>query len=268
MSSSFGLQGKNALVVGAGQGIGEATSLALAGAGANVALLDLDSERAEAVAQKVRALGVAAYPFAGNVLDDGAVDALYAEADNALGGIDVLVTVVGSTRFQPLLETSLDDWDIEQNINIRYVFLVAKAFAAARVAAGKGGTAVFIASVSGIMSSPRHAPYGAAKAGLIHLTKSMAVEWAEHGIRVNAVAPGSIITPRLPDTAEWREQIERSPLPLQRRGYPHEIANAVLFFSSQLSSYVTGQVLAVDGGLVSANVMSVPPRLKNARGGD
>lgn len=261
----FGIAGKRALVVGGGQGIGEAVALAFAGAGSDVVLVDVDSARCEAVAAKVRALGRDAQIVTANVLDDQEASDLVAAAERRAGAIDLLATIVGSTAYRPLLETEIEHWDFEQKLNLRYVFLVGKAFAAARVRTGQPGTATFVSSVSGMMAAPRHAPYGAAKAGLIHLVKTMATEWAPHGIRVNSVAPGPIITPRLPDTPEWREQIERSALPMQRRGRVEEIANAVLFLASEMSSYVTGQTLAVDGGLSTANIMAVPPRLNSAR---
>lgn len=268
MDDLFGLKGKTALILGAGQGIGEATALMLASQGCNVVCVDVDRARAEAIADQVRQAGVQAAGLVGDILDDDQLARIVADAEAAFGGLDVLITVVGSTAFRPLLETSAEDWDKEQRINIRYVFLAAKAFAARRAEDGRGGAITVVASVSGVMAAPRHAPYGAAKAGLIHLVKSMATEWAPLGIRVNAVAPGSIITPRLPDTEEWRDQIARSAHPMQRRGTVDEIAGPVVFLSSRLASYVTGQTLASDGGLTIANIMAVPPRLKDARTGE
>lgn len=266
MQQLLGIKDRNALVIGAGQGIGAAVALRLAEAGCRLVCVDLEAERAQAIVKEIEAIGGSAKAIVGNVVDDGQVDAIMAQAQAAFdGGLDILVTVVGSSSFQPLLETSLDQWDIEQKLNLRYVFTVGKAFAGACRDRGKGGAMTFVASVSGMMAAPRHAPYGAAKAGLIHLVKTMAVEWAPLGIRVNAVAPGSIITPRLPDTAEWREQIERSAHPMQRRGRAEEIADPALFLSSDMASYVTGQTLAVDGGLTIANLMAVPPKLKTAR---
>ncbi|MFT4055691.1 MAG: SDR family oxidoreductase [Novosphingobium sp.] len=257
--------GRSALIVGAGAGIGEAIVRMLATGGCKTACVDVDTQRAEAVAAEARALGVEACALSANILDDTEAAGVVAAAQAALGDIDILVTVVGSTAFRPLLETSVEDWDLEQRINLRYVFIVAREFAALRVAQGGGGAICNVASVSGIMAATRHAPYGAAKAGLIHLVKTMATEWAPHGIRVNAVAPGSIITPRLPDTADWRERVEASPLPLQRRGTVEEIAGPVAFLCSDLASYVTGQTIAADGGLTIANTMAIPPKLKSAR---
>lgn len=268
MTEIFGLSGKTALILGAGQGIGEATALMMAAQGCRVVCVDVDEARAQAVASLASKAGAEARALVGNILDDAQLGQIMAQAEDVFGGLDILVTVVGSTAFRPLLETSAEDWDTEQRINIRYVFLAAKAFAERRKQDGRSGAITVVASVSGVMAAPRHAPYGAAKAGLIHLVKSMATEWAPLGIRVNAVAPGSIITPRLPDTAEWRDQIARSAHPMQRRGKVEEIAGPILFLSSTLASYVTGQVLAADGGLTIANIMAVPDRLKDARTGE
>ncbi|MFN3727660.1 MAG: SDR family NAD(P)-dependent oxidoreductase [Allosphingosinicella sp.] len=262
MGDRFGLSGKAALVIGGGQGIGEATCLALADAGCRVAVLDVEPERAESVANRIRTDGGTAIPLSGNALDDDELTGLVQRADAELGGLDVLVTVVGSSGFSSLLETSFEQWDIEQKINLRYAFVAGKAFTALKVEAGTPGAITFVSSVSGIMAAYRHAAYGAAKAGLIHLVKTMATEWAPYGIRVNSVAPGPIITPRLPDTQEWRERIEQSPLPMQRRGQVQEIANPILFLSSDMASYVTGQTLPVDGGLTAASIMQVPAKLK------
>lgn len=265
MADRFGLHGKAALVVGGGQGIGEATCRALAEQGCRVAVLDVEQSRAEAVVAEILADGGSAVALSGDALDDRELTALIHEADRALDGLDVLVTVVGSSSFSYILETTFEQWDLEQKINLRYAFVAGKAFGTIKAERGTPGAITFVTSVSGMMAAYRHAAYGAAKAGLIHLVKSMATEFAPYGIRVNSVAPGPIITPRLPDTQEWRDRIEASPLPMQRRGQVDEIANAILFFSSDMSSYVTGQNLAVDGGLVSANIMSVPAKLKNAR---
>lgn len=264
-NNNLDFTGRTALVVGAGAGIGEAIVRILAHNGCNVACLDVDAARAEAVAQQARELGRVACALTGNVMDDAQVPRIVAEASEKLDGIDTLITVVGSTAFRPLLETGADDWDKEQQINLRYVFLVAREFAALRVAQGAGGAICAVASVSGMMAATRHAPYGAAKAGLMHLVKTMAAEWAPYGIRVNAVAPGPIITPRLPDTQEWRDRVAASPLPMQRRGTVEEIAGPVAFLCSDLASYVTGQTLASDGGLTIANIMAVPANLKDAR---
>jgi NAD(P)-dependent dehydrogenase (short-subunit alcohol dehydrogenase family) len=147
------------------------------------------------------------------------------------------------------------DWDFEQRRNLRYVFFVAQAFAKDLLAAGKPGAIVSIASVSGMQGAVSHAPYGAAKAGVINLVKTLAVEWGRHNIRVNAIAPGTIITPRLPDSPAQQEAMRKSLIPMRRRGTTEEIGRAVLFLSSDLASYVTGHTLPVDGGWMAANTL-------------
>ena len=259
----LGLKDKNAIVVGGGQGIGEAAVLALAGAGCNVAVLDIDITRAQAMVEKIEALGRRGVAVSGDALSTDI--GWMADAEKALGPLDVLVSIIGSTEFRSLLDTDEDQWDFEQRANLRFAFSVGRTFAAACIRNERPGAMTFISSVSGMQAAPRHAAYGAAKAGLIHLVKTMAVEWAPHGIRVNSVAPGAIITPRLPDTEEWREQMRNSAHPMQRRGTTDEIAGPLLFLSSRLSSYVTGQTIAADGGLTVANVMTIPPKLGNVR---
>lgn len=259
----LGLTGKNAIVVGGGQGIGEAAVLSLAKAGCNVAVLDIDPARAQAMVEKVEALGRHGVAVTGDALS---TDMRWmAAAEAALGPLDILISIIGSTEFRALLDTDEDQWDFEQRANLRFAFSVGKAFAAACIRNARPGAITFVSSVSGMQGAPRHAAYGAAKAGLIHLVKTMAVEWAPHGIRVNSVAPGAIITPRLPDTEEWRAQMRNSAHPMQRRGTTDEIAGPLLFLSSNLASYVTGQTLAADGGLTVANVMTVPSKLGNVR---
>lgn len=265
MTNGFDFSGRSALIVGAGAGIGESIVKLLAKGGCNVACLDVDSERASAVADMATELGAKSLSLTGDIMDDRQIPELVQQAHDSFDGIDTLITVVGSTAFRPLLDTAADDWDIEQKINLRYVFLVAREFAARRVERREGGAICAVASVSGVMAATRHAPYGAAKAGLIHLVKTMATEWAPYSIRVNAVAPGGIVTPRLPDTQDWRDRVAASPLPMQRRGTVEEIAGPVAFLCSDFASYVTGQTLCADGGLTIANIMAVPENLKDAR---
>lgn len=254
----FGLRGKSALIVGGGAGIGERTSIRLAEAGCNIAVGDLDSGRGEATAQIIRKLGVDAHAVIGDVVDPAQVPALVAKADEALGGIDILVTVVGATRTGSLLEMDLDTWEHDQRLNLRHVFLLGREVARTMVARNRPGVMTCVTSVSGVQAAPNHAAYGAAKAGLIHLVQTMAVEWAQYGIRVNGVGPGTVITPRVPDTPERTEEVRRSKIPMKRRGTADEIAKAILFMSSDLSSYITGQNLMVDGGWTAANLKNSP----------
>jgi 2-deoxy-D-gluconate 3-dehydrogenase len=249
----FGLKDKVAVIVGGGQGMGERSALRLAEAGCHVALLDVELPRAEAVAEKVKAAGRKALALKADALDDRSLTAALATAEKELGSLDVLVCIIGMAAFMPLLDMTDEVWELEQNRNVRYVFVAARAAARMMVARGKGGSIVCIASVSGIFGAPLHAAYGAAKAGLIGLVKSMALEWGEHGIRVNAVAPGVIETPRLPRLADAAAEAEAMwPIALKRRGNTDDIGKAVTFLASDMASYVTGHTLPVDGGWTSA----------------
>jgi NAD(P)-dependent dehydrogenase (short-subunit alcohol dehydrogenase family) len=258
MRDRLRLEGKAAVVIGGGQGMGEATSLALAEAGCSVAVVDLSRDRAEAVVTQIRQRGGAAHSVVGDVLDDSQVDTIVDEAWQALGGLDAMVTIIGSTQPALLVDTSAELWDAEHRINVRYCFLAAKAFSTRKIAEGTPGAITFVSSGSGLVSAYRHAAYGAAKAGLIHLTKSMALEWGPYEIRVNSVAPGPIITPRLPDSDAWREAIQQSGMPLKRRGTVEDIANAILFLSSGMANFITGQTLSVDGGVTVGNQLPFP----------
>jgi 3-oxoacyl-[acyl-carrier protein] reductase len=249
----FRLEGKIALVVGAGQGMGESSAQLLAEAGCDVALVDVLADRAERVATSVRERGRRAATICADVTDVDQAARVVAEAERALGGVDVLVSIVGGVTVpKPLLEITPEEWDAEQTRNVRYFVFTAREFAASLVRRNKPGSIVGIGSVSGIHASPRHGPYGAAKAALMQTVQTMAVEWAPHGIRVNAIAPGTIITPRLPETNATREAVANSLVPMRRRGTTEEIGKAALFLASDLASYVTGHVLLVDGGWMSA----------------
>ena len=256
MSDLLGLSGKHALVIGGGQGMGEASAVTLAAAGCDVALVDIAADRAERVATLVRDAGRKSAVVIGDVLKDWEVSRVVAEADEKLGGIDIMISIVGQSAFGPALEMTPETWDLDFSRNLRYFFVLSRAVAGSMIRRAKGGAMVGIASVDGIQGSAWHAAYGAAKAGLISLVKSLAVEWAEHGIRVNAIAPGHIVTPRLYDTNERAAFYAESPIPLKRRGQPAEIAKAATFLVSDLASYVNGVTLPVDGGLLAANLIN------------
>jgi NAD(P)-dependent dehydrogenase (short-subunit alcohol dehydrogenase family) len=250
----FGLEGKKALIIGGGQGMGESSARLLAAAGCDVAIADVEAERAERVATVVRGLGRKSAAIVANVLeDDGAAKAV-GDAERALGGLDVLVAIVGQALFTPIVDMSPEDWDSDQRRNLRYFFVSARLAAKSMIARGVPGSMVCIASTDGLQAAPYHASYGAAKAGLVQLVKSMAVEWAVHGIRVNSVAPGSISTPRLPDTEKHRQAMKDSLVPMERSGTTDDIGKAVLFLASDMSNYTTGHTLMVDGGWMAANL--------------
>jgi len=251
-NSIFGLEGKNALVIGGGQGMGESTVMRLAEAGANVTVLDLEISRAEAVAAKARAFGGKTWAVSANVLDDAALNAIIARIDADMGGIDSMASIVGMAGWNRLVDMSEAHWDMDQGRNLRYFFIAAREVAKSMMKRKKTGSIVAITSIDGVRSAPYHAAYGAAKAGLVGLVKSMAAEWGGDGIRVNVVAPGSIVTPRVPVVDAAGERAMSHGVPMGKRGTTDDIAKAVLFFVSEQSSYVTGQMLAVDGGYLAA----------------
>jgi NAD(P)-dependent dehydrogenase (short-subunit alcohol dehydrogenase family) len=251
----LGLEGKAALVVGGGRGMGESSARYLAEAGCDVAIADIDADRAKRVADMVAGMGRRSVAIVGDVLEDGQAAAMVETARQALGRLDRLVTIVGQALFKPTLEITPEDWDFDHARNLRYAFFVAQAFAKPLIAEGKTGAMVCICSVSGLQAAVQHVAYGAAKAGLINIVRTLGVEWAPYGIRVNGVAPGSIITPRIPDTPEREQQTRNSLIPMRRRGRTDEIGRAVLFLCSDLASYVTGHALPVDGGWMAANIL-------------
>jgi NAD(P)-dependent dehydrogenase (short-subunit alcohol dehydrogenase family) len=237
------LDGRGFVVVGAGQGIGRQTAHALAAVGARVVCADLEPARADAVAAEVGGV-----PWAGDVRIRAAVERLVAESTQALGRIDGLVDIVGMARFADFLDLSDDDWDWSFDMVLRHAFLVAQL--GGRAMADGGGVMVFVASVSALTSAPRHAAYGAAKAGLVSLVRTAAVELGPRGVRVNAVAPGAVWTPRVAQVlGEEGRTRNAANAPLRRVAEPADIAGAILFLASDLSRYVTGQTLVVDGGV-------------------
>jgi NAD(P)-dependent dehydrogenase (short-subunit alcohol dehydrogenase family) len=252
----FALSGKRILVIGGGQGMGEATARLLATLGCSIAVLDLEPERAERIAQALREMDVPAFAIAADVTDEIATEAAIGRIEHEFGPLDGMVSVVGMAGWGTLLELTAETWDRDHRRNLRYFFFAAREVARRLIERGAPGSIVAVASVDGIRSAPNHAAYGAAKAGLINLVKTMATEWAEAGVRVNCVAPGGIVTPRIPLGPPEREREGMARVPMKRRGTVDDIAKATAFFLSDLSPYVTGQTLAVDGGYTAAGGFS------------
>jgi NAD(P)-dependent dehydrogenase (short-subunit alcohol dehydrogenase family) len=228
------------IVVGAGRGNGRQTAHALAGAGAQVVCVDVDATRATEVAEEVGGVACVA-----NAATREGADRYVAAALDRYGRLDGLADIVGMAAWAPVLEMSDDDWAWSFDMCLRHAVLAVQV-AGRALADGDGGSLVFIASISGVSSAPRHSAYGAFKAGLLSLVRTAADELAPVGVRVNAVTPGGIATPRLLSStpAEDRPPIGR----LGGLARTSDIAAAILFLSSDMASMVTGQSLVVDGG--------------------
>jgi len=250
----LGLTGKVAIVWGGGFGMGERTSIRLAEAGCDVAVVDLVPERAEAIAAQLAETGTKSVAISADVTDVASVDEALAKAEAALGPVDVMATVIGLGVWGQILDQTMDQWEEAWKINITSFWNPARAVARSLIANGKPGAIACVSSVSGLTAAPNHAGYGAAKAGMINLIRTMANEWGPFGIRVNAAMPGVARTPRLNFNEESLAGFKNK-LPLGRPGEPDELAKAITFLLSDLASYVTGHNLHVDGGWTSMFLM-------------
>lgn len=246
MEDMFGLEGRMAIVWGGGQGMGEASAMRLARAGCNVAVIDIVEDRARTVADQITALGRRAVALTADITSKADVVRVTDAAEAALGPVDVMVNVIGMAGWVKLVDMEESEWDRIVDLNLKGFFLAAQAAARSMLAGKRPGTIVSVCSVSGLTSAPMHGHYGAAKAGMQNLVRTMANEWGP-SIRTNAIAPGTIATARVSPTPERMAEAKRL-YPLERMGKPDEIGKAVLFMASDLSSNVTGQTLACDGG--------------------
>jgi len=244
------LSGKSAIVTGGSRGIGRAIGLRLATQGADVAFSYRGNEAAaKETAAAIEALGRRALPFQGDVTDPETADGLVKAALEAFGKVDILVNNAGITRDDLIMRMSLDDWRSVLETNLFGAFYAIKAVTRPMLRA-KAGRIINITSVSGQAGQTGQANYSSAKAGLIGLTKATARELASRGITCNAVAPGFVLTELTQDLAQNLQDEITARTPLGRFGTTEEIANAVAFLASDEAAYITGQVLAVDGGLV------------------
>jgi len=249
VDSFYTLKGKTALVTGSAQGIGKDIALALARAGANIIVNDVNSELAEQTAKEIQNLGVQARVQVADITDSDAVKQMIQRITEEFSAIDILINNAGITRDGYIMRMTDEQWDMVLNINLKGAFNCIRGVARQMIKQ-RSGAIVNVSSVIGVMGNAGQINYSASKAGLLGVTKTAAKEFASRGIRVNAIAPGFIqtaMTESLPD--EVREKY-LSEIPLSRYGTTQEVANLVHFLVSDASSYITGQVIHVDGGLI------------------
>ncbi len=245
------LEGKNTLITGASKGIGRAVALKFAEQGANVAFTYLSSvEKGEALVKELEAFGVKAVGFRSDASDFQAAQKLIDETVSALGSLDVLINNAGITRDNLLMRMSEEHWDEIMNINLKSCFNTVKA-AARTLMKQRSGSIINMSSVVGVKGNPGQANYAASKAGIIGFSKSVALELGSRSIRCNVIAPGFIETEMTAQLDEKTVQSWRDAIPLKRGGTPEDVADCCIYLASDMSSYVTGQVIQVDGGMLT-----------------
>lgn len=246
------LEGQIALVTGAGRagkGIGRSIALRLAKEGAKIAIADFVAEAADAVAKEIIDMGGEALAVYGSVSSVEDVEKMVQATVDRFGRIDILVNNAGITRDNLIVRMSEQDWDMVLDTNLKGVFICTKAVAKLMMRERKGKI-VNMASVMGIMGNAGQANYSASKGGVIALTKTTAKELGSRGVNVNAVAPGFIQTMMTEEMPEDAKANIANSIPLKRLGTPEDVAEVVLFLCTEASGYITGQVIAVDGGMV------------------
>ena len=249
MSKRFDLSGKVALVTGASSGLGVHFARTLASAGASVAIAARRADRLASLQAELQKAGGKAAAVELDVTSGKSVSAAFDAAETALGAIDIVVNNAGISIVKPALDMPEEDWDAVVDTNLRGAWLVTQTAAKRWVAARRPGVVVNIASILGLRTIGQVAPYNASKAGLIHLTRALAMEWARYDIRVNAICPGYIETEMNSDfwkTPAGQRLIER--IPQRRIGQPEHLDGALLLLASDAGSFMTGSVLTVDGG--------------------
>jgi NAD(P)-dependent dehydrogenase (short-subunit alcohol dehydrogenase family) len=257
----LGLNEKVAIVTGGGAGIGRAIALTLAQAGADIVILDVVSERCAEVAARVRELGRRALPLPTDVTDTDQVRSAVEKVEAEFGRIDILINNAGGVGGKPFLEQSERSWRRHIDLNLVSMLAATSAAVPVMIRGGRGGAIVNVSSIEATRAAPNYAVYAACKAGMNSFTRTMALELAEHNIRVNAIAPDVTITPGIRgnisgpvDPSTWIEMPEavvdatRRRIPLGREGVDVECGQAALFLASPMSSYITGTILPVDGG--------------------
>ena len=243
------LSGNTILITGGGSGIGRGIARGFAAFGAKVAIWERNPDTAAAAAAEVGGIG-----FATDVREPSEVDLALERTATELGPVSILVNNAGGVFSSPLLETSENGWDALYRSNLKHVILCTQRVARLMVHAGIGGSIISVTSIEGVRAAPGYAAYAAAKAGVIEYTKTAALELAPHGIRVNALAPDITLTEGIAAVAPaGAEERFGHTVPMGRAGHVDEMAGAAVFLASELSSYVTGQTIHVDGGTHAAS---------------
>lgn len=252
-----GLSGKTALITGAGSGIGEAAALLFASRGANVAVLDVDGERAEQVAERIAESGGRAMALRADVGSEAEMKRAVEETVARFGGLDVLINNAAVQHMAALHECTEEQFDAMLRVNVKGMLFGCK-YALPVMMERRSGVILSVSSVLGVVGDPDLAAYGATKGAMLAMTRSIAVAYGPYGIRANCVCPGDVNTPMVkqyfdyqPDPALAREQVNRH-YPLRRIAEPAEVARALAFLASEEASFVSGGPLFVDGGLLSS----------------
>jgi len=249
MQDLFKLDGRTALVTGASGGLGSRFARTLSAAGARLVLAARRMDKLEALRDDIQAGGGNAVAVELDVTDAAAVAGAFDKVESRLGGVDILVNNSGVAIGRPALEIGEEDWDRILDTNLKGAWLMAREYARRRVEQAAGGAVINIASILGRRVAAGVAPYAVSKAGLDHLTRTLALEWARHGIRVNAIAPGYFATDINKEFLESEpgQRLVRR-IPQRRPGSPEELDGALLLLASEAGSYMTGSTLVVDGG--------------------
>lgn len=256
----FSLRGKVAVVTGAGGGLGAWLSAGLAAAGAHLLVTDHPRSPTEGTAETIRHLGVGVHQYECDLLDEDASERIVAAAVKAFGRVDVVVNNAGTNKREPIFDVSRKTWDLISTVDLRVPYELSRAAAKVMAERKEGGAIVHIGSLNNAIGLEGVSVYGAHKAALCQLAKSMAVEWARYRIRVNALCPGFMLTPLSkplwddPQKGGWI--LERSLL--RRPGYPEELIGSLLLLASEAGSFITGQTMYVEGGWLAGTPWSEP----------
>ena len=251
LESIFGLAGKTSLVTGGRVGIGQVIAIALAKAGAEVVIMGKTDSR-ETV-RKIEGEGGKAYSITANVTDEEAVEKAMDLIMERSGHIDIVFNNAGICIHKDTLEATIEEWRQVIDVNLTGEYIVARAAGRRMIESGTKGSIINMASMSGtIVNIPQwQASYNASKAGVMHMTRSLAIEWAEHGIRVNSLSPGYIGTPMSADTPQELKNAWMPLMPYHRMGKPEELIPAILYLACDAAGYTTGSDVIVDGGYVA-----------------